>query len=81
MAKVAALVDHVEPLYNSVPVVAGGVNPPKHNAAVCVPDPAVCDLATLKFPVSVQAVPLYSSVFAVSAGVYPPKVIPAVVYL
>jgi hypothetical protein len=63
----------VEPSYNSVAAVVGGVEPPKAKADVCVPAPAKFCLAVFKLPGEVaQIEPLYSSVAAVDGG-FPPK--------
>jgi hypothetical protein len=49
------------------------VEPPKANAAVCVPAcPAKASLAVFKLLLAVQEVPSYSSVSA-KTGEYPPK--------
>ena len=62
------------PDHSSVAVVTGGADPPKANAAVCVPAFPKLSLAVFKLFTSDQVVPFQVSVFAVlTVAVSPPK--------
>ena len=52
------------PLHSSVEATAAVVYPPKANADVRVPAPAILDLPVLKSATSVQLAPFQSSVIA-----------------
>ena len=64
---------HEVPLYFSVKALTGGARPPKPNAAICVPAPAILDLAVFKAPPVDHApigcpAPNHSSVALVCVG-------------